>query len=352
MISLRAAGAAFVLLAGLAACTPTHGPSGASVDTMLTTQQDGITAVVVDDKIIASLPRGGSSAFPGAWTMAAPYSPDETQPGDRIRVAVFEPTGAPLMGDGVGGNTALADLEVEGDGSVFVPYAGKVPAAGSTLADLRGALTTQLSSTLADPQVVVARTKGDVDAVSVMGSVASGGAFPLTHGLTRLSAALARAGGPSIAPDTAVVHVMRNGTRASTHVAEIFRNPSQDIALRPGDKILVEADNRRVLVLGATGIQKHVPFDRPVMGALDAVAAASGLDGRQADPSSIFVLRQKGAQRTVYLLNLRTATGMFQAQAFPLQDRDVVYASEAPLSQWNKIVAGITGTGRAVGAFD
>ena len=352
MVSLRAASAALLLALGLSACTPTHGPSKASIDATIADTHDGVNAVVVDDAVIASLPRGGSPAFPGAWTMAAPYQADATQPGDRIRVGVFEPTGAPLMGDGKGGNLALTELEVEGDGSVFVPYAGQVPAAGRSLADLRGALTTQLSSTMADPQVVVARTKGDVDAVSVMGSVASGGAFPLTHGLTRLSAALARAGGPSIAPDTAMVHVVRNGTRASTHVAEIFRNPTQDIALRPGDKILVEADNRRVLVLGATGIQKHVAFDRPVMGALDAVAAASGLDGRQADPSSIFVLRQQGGQRTVYLLNLRTAKGMFQAQAFPLQDRDVVYASEAPLSQWNKIVAGITGTGRAFNTFD
>ena len=52
----------------------------------------------------------------------------------------------------------------------------------------------------------------------------------------------------------------------------------------------------------------------------------------------------QGAQRMVYVLDLTKPNGMFMARDFVVRDGDTLYVTEAPFTQWSKVISAITGT--------
>ena len=169
---------------------------------------------------------------------------------------------------------------------------------------------------------------------------------------------LARAGGVSIAPEIAEITVTRGNKSGTVWLQDLYSNPQLDIALRGGDRILVEVDQRAFTALGATGTQTRVPFDTQTISALEAIARVGGLSAVLADPTGIFVFRNEdaeianavlgrddleGAQRTVYVLNLTEPNGMFEARDFAIRDNDTVFVTEAPYAQFTKVLSALTG---------
>ena len=63
---------------------------------------------------------------------------------------------------------------------------------------------------------------------------------------------LARAGGVAIVPDVAQVRMERGGRTGRIRLQDLYDDPDLDVALRPGDRILVEEDRRSFTALGAT----------------------------------------------------------------------------------------------------
>ena len=72
---------------------------------------------------------------------------------------------------------------------------------------------------------------------------------------------LARAGGVAIPAEIAVVKIIRGGKTGQVWYQDLFEYPELDIALRNGDRILVEEDTRAFTALGATGAQTRVKFE-------------------------------------------------------------------------------------------
>jgi polysaccharide export outer membrane protein len=170
---------------------------------------------------------------------------------------------------------------------------------------------------------------------------------------------LAAAGGVAVEPEIAQVTLVRGHQRGTIWFQDLFRDPSIDIALRNGDRILVEADTRDFTALGATGAQTIVPFESQVISAIEAIASVGGLNPTLADPTGVFVLRNEpepiaravlgrddliGAQRMIYVLDLTAPTGMFEARDFVIRDGDTVYVTAAPITQWNNAIGALTGT--------
>ena len=137
---------------------------------------------------------------------------------------------------------------------------------------------------------------------------------------------------------------------------DLFDNPHLDIALRGGDKILVEADTRSFIALGATGGQSRVPFQSQTLSALEAIATVGGLNAATADPTGVFVMRNEdaaiansvlgrtdlvGQQRMIYVINLTEPNGMFEARDFVIRDKDTLYVTEAPYAQFTKVLSAI-----------
>lgn len=131
------------------------------------------------------------------------------------------------------------------------------------------------------------------------------------------------------------------------------------MALRGGDRIIVERDARSYTALGATGTQTRVPFESQTLTAIEAIASVGGLSSTAADPTGVFVFRNEpeaiarqlmgdpsliGTQRVVYVLDLTRPNGMFMARDFAIRDGDTVYVTEAPFTQFSKVIAALFGT--------
>jgi polysaccharide export outer membrane protein len=148
---------------------------------------------------------------------------------------------------------------------------------------------------------------------------------------------------------------------------DLYDHPNMDIALRGGDRILVETDTRAFTTLGATGSQGRVPFPTQTISAVEALALVGGLSANTADPTGIFVFRNEveeianlvmgrddlqGTQRMIYVLDLTKPNGIFTARDFVIRDQDTVYVTEAPFTQWNKAIAAATGSLGAVNTLN
>ncbi len=77
---------------------------------------------------------------------------------------------------------------------------------------------------------------------------------------------------------------------------DLFKHPEFDIALRGGDRILVEEDTRAFTALGATGAQARVPFESQTLSAVEAIAQVGGLSTAVADPTGVFIMRNEPAE--------------------------------------------------------
>jgi polysaccharide export outer membrane protein len=291
-------------------------------------------------------PYGFSSSFRNAGQVGA----DEIRPGDVLGVGVWENVDDGLLTSLGNSSTQLQELQVDSSGYIFVPYAGRVQASGSTPDQLRQVITEKLSTQTPDPQVTVARIAGDGATVSVMGKVVSQGVFPIERPTRTLSAMLARAGGVSIAPEIAVVTVKRGNNSGKIWLTDLYAGDQNDIALRPGDIVLVEEDQRNFTAIGALGGQTRVPLGNDMINSLEAIAMVGGLNSNLADPTGVFVLRDEpesiasrvlgkpvyGTQRMAYVLDLTRPNGLFLARDFLIRDEDTVYVTEAPYVRWNK----------------
>ena len=188
-----------------------------------------------------------------------------------------------------------------------------------------------------------------------MGGVKSPGVYPIEAPTLRLSAMLAQAGGVAIVPDVAQVKLERGGRTGRDLAAGPLRQPALDVALRPGDRIIVEEDRRSFTALGATTRQARVPFNKRDMSVLEAIAAAGGLDGRSRQSDRRLHLPRRstpavanrvlgradlvGPQRMAYLLDLTRPEGLFSAREFVIRDEDTIYITEAPLGSWSRVLA-------------
>lgn len=331
-------------------------------------QQDGDAFIVsVNDRVTRATAVVPALGFTDDFRKAGVLGSDTIRPGDTLGLTVWENVDDGLLSGAASNSTVLEEVQVDGNGFIFVPYAGRIKAAGNTPDRVRQIITSKLKDQTPDPQVQVRRVAGDGSTVSLVGAIGGQGVYAIERPTRTLSAMLARAGGITIQPEIAQVKVMRGKKSETVWFQDLYKNPEFDIALRGGDRILVEEDTRAFVALGATGAQARVPFETQTLSAVEAIAQVGGLLASSADPTGVFVFRNEpaeianqvlgrtdliGAQRLVYVLDLTQPNGVFLARDFVIRDDDTLYVTEAPFTQWNKTIAALTGTLGAVGAVD
>jgi polysaccharide biosynthesis/export protein len=356
--ALRAALLAAAALA-LAACTlPRSGPTAGEILSAGAREEAGFLVVPVDPAVAAASrfvePLRLGPGFVGAPVVSA----ESFAPGDTVSLTVWENVDVGVLA-GVGQRVAvLQEIQVDEAGMIFVPYAGRVRASGRRPEELRQAITEALAAQTPDPQVEVRRVAGDGAAVSVLGGVGTAGVYPIDQATRRLSAMLARAGGVTVVPDVAQVRMQRGGETGTIWLQDLYDDPALDVALRPGDRIIVEEDRRAFTALGAAGRQARLPFTKRDMSVIEALATAGGLDGRSANPTGVFVFRIEapevarrvtgredivGPQRVAYVLDFTRAQGLLSAREFVIRDEDTIYVTEAPIAAWSRVI-GIAGS--------
>ncbi len=358
---------ALLLVASLVAgCgLPRLGPNKREIYAGSVQRQGDAFVVTVNDRVTRATGVQPALGFTEGFLNAGLLGSDTIRPGDKLGLTIWENVDDGLMTGATANQTVLEEVQVDGQGFIFVPYAGRIKAAGNTPDGVRRAITEQLDQQTPDPQVEVRRVAGDGSTVSVSGAVAGQGVYPIEAPTRRLSAMIAAAGGIAIKPEVAQITVIRGEKRAKVWFQDLFKYPQFDIALRAGDRVLVEADTRSYTALGATGAQARVTFETQTLSALEGLAQVGGLSVASSDPTGVFVLRNEpaeianqvlgrndlvGAQRMVYVLDLTQPNGMFMARDFAIRDDDTIYVTEAPFAQWSKVISALTGTLGAVGS--
>ncbi|MGQ0564258.1 MAG: polysaccharide biosynthesis/export family protein [Gemmobacter sp.] len=342
---------------------PRSGPNKAEIFKGSVLKEGDAFVVTVNPRVTRATAVTPALGFGSNFRNAGVLGSDNISPGDVLSLTIFENVkDDPLLGNTGQRVSVLETVQVDGQGFIFVPYAGRIKAAGNSPEALRQAIARKLDSQTPDPQVTVNRVAGDGATVSVSGGVGAQGVYPIERPTRTLTSMIARAGGVALEPSVAIVRVTRGGHTGKIWLEDLYANPSLDIALRAGDRIVVENDTRAFVALGATGAQNRVPFTTQTLSAIEAIATVGGLSTSLADPTGVFVFRNEpaeianavlgrgdlqGDQRMVYVLDLTQPTGMFEARDFLVRDGDTVYVTEAPFVQWQKTLSAITGTAAA-----
>jgi polysaccharide export outer membrane protein len=318
--------------------------------------------------ITASQPR---ESFKGAFTTGRPAPDLRIGVSDSVVVTIWEAAAGGLFSAApddrsvsAGSRTAtIPEQVVDQDGTIQVPYAGRLKVVGLRPAEVEREIVQALSHKAIDPQVVVTISKNLSNTVSVGGEVASGTRVPLTTKGDRILDVIASAGGIHVPASDAFVRLTRGPRTVSVAYNAILAHPEENIYARPGDIITVVRDPQTFTAFGGTGRNEQVPFDAAGITLEEAIAKAGGLLDYRADPAGIFLLRfepsalvaQLDAGRdlpsqgdlvpVVYRLNLRDANSFFLARSFPMQDKDILYVANSasdPVQKFLVMVGGIT----------
>jgi polysaccharide export outer membrane protein len=363
-----ARGLALLAVVGtVSACgLPRSGPSKREIYKSSVLQQGDAFVVTVNADVARLASQNPPLTFTNGFIGSGLVGSDDIRPGDVLNLSVWENVDNGLLADQGLNSTRLQEVQVDGDGYIFVPYAGRIKAAGNTPEALRRIITGKLETQTPDPQVTVARLAGNGATVSVMGGVGAQGVYPIERPTRTLAAMLAKAGGVAIKPEIAQVTISRGPHTSTVWLTDLYADPRNDVALRPGDTILVEEDRRAFTAIGATGGQNRVPFDTQELSAIEAIAQVGGLATNFADPKGVFILREERAEianeilgrsdlsgtvRMAYVIDLTEPGGIFNARDFMIRDNDTIYVTEAPYVQWRKTLAAVTGTANSANAL-
>jgi polysaccharide export outer membrane protein len=141
-------------------------------------------------------------------------------PGDKVRVTVF------------GEDKLSGDFQIDNAGSLSLPLAGTIEAAGLTKSELEQSLAKKLKGQyLRDPKVTIDVTS--FRPFYVLGEVSKPGEYPYRSGLNVLSA-IAIAGGATYRASTSKVMIQRSGSTEMTEYPQ-----ATTVSIMPGDVVRV-----------------------------------------------------------------------------------------------------------------
>jgi polysaccharide export outer membrane protein len=264
-------------------------------------------------------------------------------PGDKLQLTVWDAEENSLL-SGTGQRvTPLQEVEVSSNGQIFVPYIGNLKVSGMAPETARQRIEEELTQTIPSAQIQLIAAPGRANTANIVTGVGAPGIYPLAYRNVKLLDLLSLAGG--VPPDLVnpQVKLARGNEVFGISYDRLLSNPALDTNVRGGDRIIVEAEDRTFLSLGATGTQAIHPFPQEDVSALDAIAIVGGVNPTRANPEGILVLREYDAaqirsdssgppqDRVVFTLDLTSADGLFSAAQFKIQPNDLVYGTESAL---------------------
>lgn len=310
----------------------------------------GFKIVSIDASVVADVRREDTklAAEPTAFVgLKDGGSNDLIGPGDQLQINIFE-VGVALFGQGqsfdpAARGQAIPPVTVSRDGTITLPYAGRLTVVGKTSSEVERMIEAGLRQLSQRPQAIVAVRESINNSVIILGEVRKPGRYPLTLGKERLVDAVALAGGtPNSAEDT-IVRVTRGGRVLEERLGRLRAGDPGDFQLMPGDRIEFLKRPRTFLILGASGKVSQVSFETGDVSLAEAVARAGGPADATADPSAIFLFRYDQLagpepQPIVYRLDMMNPTNYFLAQRFMVRDKDVIYIGNASANQPSKLI--------------
>lgn len=302
----------------------------------------------VDSKLLAELPHwpaGKAAAAKRSWIKGGSGGAGQVlAAGDTVTLAIWEGGQNKLLTSEGAPTTQIAPTTISNSGQIFVPYVGAVKVSGLSVEAAREKVQQSVTALIPEAQVQLAATPGKGNAVSLIGGVSNPGTIPLIDRSLTVLGAISEAGGVQGSIENPQLRLYRGGKVYETSLARVLDDPALDAGLRPGDKLMVLKDDRSFLALGASGVEKIIPFPKDHVNALEAVTLAGGINDIRANPKGVLILREypasavradaaQGPQnaRVVFSMDLTTSEGLFSAQNFEVQSNDLVLATESAL---------------------
>ena len=271
---------------------------------------------------------------------------------------LFAPRRFPPAGEGMSGGGAimvrLPVQTVDNAGEVVVPFAGNIHVAGRTLSQIERDIVAKLSGKANHPQAIVELAVNNTRNITVVGNVPHSREVPLAPGGVRLLRAIALAGGVTQSVEKVSIQLSRDGRVMTMPLQAVLRDPSENIPLRAGDVVTAIYQPASFTVLGATGRNAEVNFEASGISLAQAIARAGGLDDNRANPLAVFLFRLAapgslparlqgghlvdGKVPAIFEFDLRDPAVFFAAQTFPIHDHDLLYVSDAPADDLQKVL--------------
>ena len=266
--------ATLAIALALTGCIPGQKMSAKGPSTIVDSGQE-LSVTPITAELVAA--KRQPVVLPAELTAFQPTS-YEVAPGDTLIITVWD---HPELTTPAGSQQqAITNgRQVQSDGTLFYPYAGKFKVGGLTVEQVRNTLETRLARYLKDPQV-------DVNVVGFGGRVSLQGAFTNTapQDTTTVPQTLAqvigRAGVDVVNANLSGLVLTRDGRNYPIDLDAINRDGvAQDIYLKPGDRVYLPYNDRNeVYVVGEARDPKAIPFKTSDMSLTQALGRAGGLN--------------------------------------------------------------------------
>lgn len=264
--------------------------------------------------------------------------------GDRITVTLWTTEENGLLTSGGERFVSLPEMQVSAAGAIFLPYVGEVRISGMAPETARTRIEERYLEVLPSAQVQINVVEGRQNTVSVVDGAVSPGVFPLADRDVTLLEILAEAGGASGEFTNPQVRLQRGNALYGISLRRLLDSPRLNTTLAGGDRIYIEEDERYFLSLGAAGTEARHLFPSDRLTALEAMSLIGGLSADRADAQGILILRRypedavradrsgPAHARTVFVLDLTSADGLFSAGQFEVRSGDLIYVTESPVT--------------------
>jgi polysaccharide export outer membrane protein len=275
---------------------------------------------------------------------------------DILSVTIFEAAAGGLFipaeaGVRPGNFVAIPNQPIDTDGNISIPYAGKIRAGGRTPIQVQEEIVNALKNRAIEPQVIVSIVNQNSSLITVLGDVGSPSRFPANYNSEHILDTIARAGGPKSNGYDSWVMLERDGKRDIVPFGALLYEPAaNNIWTHPNDTVYLYTEPQTFVAFGATGSQGQFNFGAWRISLAEAAAKAGGLNDASAEPAYVFLYRgvtrdvaeQLGIDISkypgpiipvVYNVNFRDPAGYFLATRFQMQNKDVLYISNATTVQ-------------------
>ena len=255
---------------------------------------------------------------------------------------------APVLGAPGGAGVAASPLqpqsgfEVDQQGMLDFPYAGKLKVTGLTSSEIHQQLTERLARYLRNPKLSVRVLAYRSKRVYVDGEVKQPGVQPINDLPMTLTEAINRAGGMNPTADQSRIIIHREGKSYPINLPQLVQrgvNPSS-IMLASGDVVRVlSRDESKIFISGEVTAPRALPMRNGRLTLNEALGEAGGINPVTGDARQVYVIRRSSTESMVYQLDANAPGALAVAEGFELNPKDVVYVAATPLTNWNRTIS-------------
>jgi polysaccharide biosynthesis/export protein len=290
--------------------------------------------------------------------------------GDVVQVSIFESSSGGLFipaeaGTRPGNFVTFPSQMVDRAGTISVPFAGQVKAAGRSLTEIQTEIEARLSKRAVEPQAIVALAEQNANEVSVVGEgIGAGSKFKIRPAGERVLDIISKAGGLKYPGYETFVTLQRARVKTTVYFPNLINTPEENIFVAPEDTLYVYREQQKYVAVGAlgsagltTGLTGLYAFEQERLSLNEAVAKAGGLLDARANPSQVFLYRMEFRDTlealkvdlrkfpkdqkfipTIYRANYRDPSSFFIAQSFPMRHKDIIYVANAESVELTKFL--------------